>query len=406
MKFKDLLRLSFANLFNGKLRSVLFAVVMLILTTSLIILTSIGVNLLKVIDESIKYNNTEVDLEYLYSSEEEFSEEELQDITSNTTKSLPFLTNYFLNVSNNGDIMAIQTDQNYFVGVKDFLVDGRMWNETDKGKPHIWLRSNYAKLMQIQVGDQFKLVIDKNSFEDDIVEYLTVVGIVNCDTITNLGYDLKIVDKDYLEQFDVKYHSIKFRYPIKQNEEEFKISTFLKMQGLINKYNTYEEEVNPDGLKVNSYCVNDKMRVIYFALCIFAVVFLLSTIIIALSMSCIANSMNISIEKNRKFFGTMKAIGMKNSTMRNVVRLQVLFLIILSVVLATAITFGVLAGVKPYMMVILLNFDVISEFSILVPHYIPIITCLYLVLFVFLFTIKTLKKMSKMDVVSVINEVW
>ena len=144
------------------------------------------------------------------------------------------------------------------------------------------------------------------------------------------------------------------------------------------------------------------MAMLFTSLIIIAVV-VISVIIILLSIGCVSNSIQITVEQNAKFFGMMKAIGMRNSVVKSIVRIQAIIMIFISICLATAVTIGVLYAINPLLATALqsMGFGV----TLSMPFYIPIAVFAILTGMVILFTIKSLNRISKMDVVSVISEV-
>jgi putative ABC transport system permease protein len=160
---------------------------------------------------------------------------------------------------------------------------------------------------------------------------------------------------------------------------------------------------------ISVYCEltdNLNMLVIIFYV-ILSVVAFISVIIILLSIGSVANTIKISAEQNRKFFGVMKAIGMKNRSLRSILTGQIVIMTLAGVIFATVAVNCIIGIIKSLLNSLLsslfygIDAIVVCEISI----FIPIFIAALLIGFVLLFTKTSLRNFSKMDVISVINEV-
>ena len=181
------------------------------------------------------------------------------------------------------------------------------------------------------------------------------------------------------------------------------ISKLNKINSFIKANNEYHYKNNPSGLKVYSDAVEGRNMAMLFTSLIIIAVVVISVIIILLSIGCVSNSIQITVEQNAKFFGMMKAIGMRNSVVKSIVRIQSIIMIFISICLATAVAIGVLYAINPLLATALQSVGFAVTLSM--PFYIPIAVFAILTGMVILFTIKSLNRISKMDVVSVISEV-
>ncbi|MEG2085182.1 MAG: FtsX-like permease family protein, partial [Clostridia bacterium] len=127
---------------------------------------------------------------------------------------------------------------------------------------------------------------------------------------------------------------------------------------------------------------------------------------ILLSIGCVSNTIKITVEQNRKFFGMMKAIGMQNKTVRAVVQWQAVIMTLISVLLSSALVAGLVLAMKGILTSLTsMMFGNCAIVICSLSPYIPLVTFFALIGFVLLFTRSSLMKISKMDVISVISEV-
>lgn len=141
---------------------------------------------------------------------------------------------------------------------------------------------------------------------------------------------------------------------------------------------------------------------------VIGVALFISLIIIMLSIGCVANTIEISVEKNRKFFGVMKAVGMKNKSLRQILTGQIVIMIIIGVAVASLGAFLAIGVLKSVLGMLLGNlFGFLEEIAIscAISPVIPFATAAALTGIVLLFTRSNMRTVSRMDVVTVINEV-
>ncbi|MEG2274507.1 MAG: FtsX-like permease family protein, partial [Clostridia bacterium] len=190
-----------------------------------------------------------------------------------------------------------------------------------------------------------------------------------------------------------------------QSDFVYSVATQKRFKQLNKEYDIYKYE-KTNGLSVDCPIVDDLKMADLMSLVVMAVIVFLSVIIILLSIGCVSNTIKITVEQNRKFFGMMKAIGMQNKTVRAVVQWQAVVMTLISVLLSSALVAGLIVAMKGILASLATmqfgsNAIVICSLS----PYIPLITFFALIGFVLLFTRSSLMKISKMDVISVISEV-
>lgn len=129
------------------------------------------------------------------------------------------------------------------------------------------------------------------------------------------------------------------------------------------------------------------------------------TMILVISIGSVANSIIISVDKNKRFLGVMMAVGLRTGGVKRIVQYEALIIIML----ATGLAFGLLKLFQRYFMPVidfLMSLPGFTDSSIVVlPFYIPLITIVGFIAMALLFARKSLTKIINMDVISVISEV-
>ncbi len=426
MKFWDILKISLHNIFNNKLRTFLVMIVLFVLSTIILIVASVGINFTQIINSEdsfggVNYADLQLGYRMQYSNPLEegqvkcFSKQDIMNYKSTFKEDYPFLQNMvatseneFINVPNHYtyiEIGMIDTNENILAGRENYLKAGRLWNKDDADKPNIWINDVMAEEFKIGIGDTIDVEFYTESRYTGSVPGKTckfvVTGIVDYQDYEWAENNWVLFDYNYALSNGAKINTLKFSQS--KLSDGASISMLNKLKSFIKQNNTFDYEKNPTGLSVISYAVEDRNFAILFTSLIIIGVLVISVIIILLSIGCVSNSIQITVEQNAKFFGMMKAIGMRNSVVKSIVQIQSIIMIFIAVCLATGVAIGLFFGINPILAQTFASLGLTISLSM--PFYIPIVVFAILVGMVILFTLKSLNKISKMDVVSVISEV-
>ena len=396
MKVWDIFKISLHNMWNNKLRTLLVMVVLVILSILVISIISLAVdmtgavNTLTASDKSalsiiMRYD----DVRYSGGIEDgKITEKDVENIYDyfNTHRDLfsavIFKTNY-------GITRYVDPTTNITYKQENPIVSGRLYNTSDIGKKHCWITKEYAIDHKLAVGDivsdyevnGYEVVgiinTNKSMYERDGI-YLLMSEIPNPDEIQEvclMGYEGQSLDIFTL----------------------MNIAKFTKD----NTKSNYNKGIS--GIAYRSDKALNAQFNIYIELGVIGGSIFLSLIVMLLSIGCVSNSIEITVEQNRKFFGVMKAVGLRNKTVKQIVRWQAVVMIVLTVAIASGIVSGILYGLKP-MIAQSLQLP-IDAFVFSIPVFVPFLIAAMLIILVMISTKKSLNKISKMDVVSVISEV-
>lgn len=390
MKFIDTIKISLHNMWNNKTRTLLVTLVLFILSTLVTVILGISINVIKITNQISGYNDV-VDLSMGYNWNKEVTNEEIESLKKIAEQS-KILTHTCFEIEKLNTI-AVDTSTNIYDGIDDSLISGRFWNKTDKNKPYCWVSVEYATTNHVDVGDVIALYEYNGS-----QRYYEVKGVVKNIIIgyyeVNCIIDAERVKTDQIPIRGLHFYSSRLR-------GKPTISDIMQIRDIV-KANNKASQSNPEGLAVRSNYVETIEMKLIMSGAILGGSLVLAIIVILLCIGCVSNSIQITVEQNRKFFGMMKAIGLRNATVKRIVRWQAVFMIVLSVIGASLVGMGVMALLKPQI-VKLFYTNVPIDFAL--PFYVPFIVMFLLVFLVLIFTTKSLNKISRMDVVSVISEV-
>ncbi|MDD4000895.1 MAG: FtsX-like permease family protein, partial [Bacilli bacterium] len=146
---------------------------------------------------------------------------------------------------------------------------------------------------------------------------------------------------------------------------------------------------------------------------IIAAIFFIATILILLSIGSVSNSIMISVDQNKKFFGLLKTLGLKDKDIKDLIVIETFFTVIFGIIFAS-LTLLILVPLIGNLILYLLEFflrhvyhEVYSTFPFHVnfPIYIPIISILVFTIFSVLFSRNSITKLTKANPIEIIKEV-
>lgn len=420
MKFNNVLGLAFHNLFNNKLRTILTIIVLLVMATVVMLLSAFGFSFYESLEKNTQSEfqkngttfdivNYEVDTNRIRNIE--MPMEKVQGyfdlLESQNIFSYIELKGGSKNVSfSDGktiDLRPMYAKSNPFIGQENYLIDGRMWGKEDDNTNGIWLNSKFID--EYFVGQEIILKIPT-------LTTFVVKGFLNINNhdsyIDYRFFNFPMPESGVwgmgAEESTSLFLSAVGGKIITQKDFVYGTKTIKTLQKLEKEINTFKK--GSGGIRVLSSILDEMFILRMLLLCIIGLLCLFCLIIILLSIGSVANTIKITVEQNRKFFGMMKAIGMQDKTVRRIVQWQVLVMVIASVGISTGIIYGLMSVMTMLMTMIMTSaFGSTAIIICKLSPLIPIVTAIVLIGSVLLFTRSSLNKISKMDVISVISEV-
>lgn len=451
MKFFDSLKIALHNLLNNKSRTILTIVIVFVVSSLIMAMCLLGTNFISIQD---KFNLAIFDQEgtdyYLYQkyTDDNNAMDTISDANTviNIAKDYPdivdecyFTTDekFYFDTSNSSSPENPEYYQGDLdVGFAQFsipfsskignITKGRIWTETDNGTNGIWINEkeierSYNSGIDFSIGK--KIVVNLQNYsgnENKIIpiEY-TINGIFAPnegdrynyympDCITSAAYTsskLSATNNNRMRYFKMSYLPVSGSYSYKDTEN--------RMTELVDKV-TEKIGVNryPDGRtspRFGSYFIDQMQISKIMGVIIMAVLVLLAFLILILSIGSVANTIMISVDKNRKFIGLMKAMGLNNGGVKRIVYIESIMTILIGVLIGTFILFII----SPLMLQLLNvifgsmfgSYGVSVPVIFTIPFYVPLITILAFIGMAILFSRGSLNRICKADVITVISEV-
>ena len=454
MKLIDRIKLAIHNLWHNKSRSLLTIVIVFVVSTLILIIMLMGINFFRnlnklqqrAISTSVpsvyfyKYKNdgerdmqTHFDVEDIDFVLEKSRKYQAVNHSMSFEKSQNFMYHPLLNqkLSNNyiAQLYNSSLNASMTTNLVSFafpnnnqkrLVDGRIWSINDVGLNNIWVNSSFVRDQEskgkiIRIGEVVWLHSRATSTVTNPVgsfhsQSFIVQGIIddNLDG-SNVYIDLTYISRNY--PLDVIANRIQLDfYPPKR---EYK---FDEVYNAIDDF-TKEVRISLESKSSDQFIIKsaselmDQLKITkLISIIVVGLSVMLSILILLLSIGSIANTIVISVDKNKKFIGLLKAIGLKQKEVVNVVQIEAIFTISIGVILSTSVIalnsnnfqlflndlFNALSFQST-----LLNVQILFE----IPFYLPISVIIIFLALALVFSRGSLTQIARMDVINIISEV-
>ena len=430
MKLGSILKISIHNIMQNKTRSLLTIIVLFVMATVLMLMAAFGVSFYQSADASVQKqfqtSETQFILTYM-NSENDTAPDTIEmpvsvvqstlDIMngSNSLFTKIYLKGYAQNLKIKKDdqnvvavngIVPYYAKSNMFFGSDNYLYEGRMWNASDDNSTNIWLSSYYTNYYKL--GEEVTLSFDATQkFKIcGFFNYSQWAGQDNGTLFIDYHYcnGTKAQSKDTTSDSPVLYVESITGEMIPQESFNYGLKTQNRFKDLNEQLYTYTKGSKGIVVECELLSLLETSRNILLG--VLGIVAFLGMIIIMLSIGSVANAIKITVEQNRKFFGMMKAIGMKDRTVKDIVQWQAALMILVSVVLSTAVVMGLILALKSVLTSLVgMMFGANAVIACTVSPIIPIVTFVALIFSVLISANASLNDISKMDVISVISEV-
>lgn len=320
----------------------------------------------------------------------------------------------------------------YSFGGKEQLVEGRLWTAQDNDKPFIWLSDKLVQSLQkegteIKTGDTvtFASLYRDTSLSDPETARLltcTVQGIYKMDSLVtsvkkpfylNHLESQMIVGKNFLDVYQDKalLMDIYMEYSLPESDYNYN-QIYKNMVDFNNEVNQLLPPYDGQfGEVQRAYCSHiDFMEMAQFSKTLLISVFsALCMLILLLCVGSVVNAILISVDKNKKFFGLLKALGLLQKDLKIIVGLEVLLNVLLGVALSVAM---ILPLQQPMFSVIdsifnRLFYQAPPNFvlTMVFPWWLPIVNAVIFAAIAVFDTLKNVKTFAEKNVISTISEV-
>lgn len=440
MKLLDRYKISLHNIKNNKSRSILTTTIVYIISLLIIVILCIGI--------SFASNTSEIIKKYYQSSNEPIKvqyynyggEESTGVLDSEVYKSLSTIldkneriiqySKYDYNSYNGGVFVQ---EHKFPVTEHIEIIEGNSVNKNDSNTNKVLVSSLFAQKYYesynkiLKPGDSFNYSVDYytrnnegNSQNISKNLELEVVGIYKLKEVDKKEYESSVVsdNKDLIADANYLINNIQGFYYTSAEYYYNVTQTNFNETELTNNLSIFVEELNstlpkssPRYDSISCYALEDLNMSKIIGLAIIGLASFLCLVLILLSIGSLANTIMISVDKNKKFIGLLKALGLNEKDLKSTIKMESITTIILGIVLSFFTVFlfkGIIGNLNELLLTSMFsNYLTVIEYEIIfaLPVYIPIIVFVFFVFFTLLFARGSMSKIAKTDPMAVISEV-
>lgn len=427
MRLSDRIKLAFHNLVQSRSRTILTVIIVFIVSALISVIVLMGLNFTLNTNKEIKDTFEKGGSTYRFVAFENFepyssskiNREEYSKLSVVMSKQSGAINNVYAAASglSYGDINNCYLyDYNYGFVTGGTLTAGRVWTKEDSGTNAVWLSEAAVETLSEALAEPLKIG-DSFSFEDNPnAETVFILrGIIKNIQSTNYFEESPdfIIDFSYAYEHLYSHMSIgeifmKFAAPQKK----------YRLKSVMNGIKAFVDEVDgsfPKAVDPNygneipriTNDILDQYEAIYLLnLVVTGLAIILGLIVLFLSIGSIANSVIINMDKNKRFTGLLKAMGLRHGNVKSIVYIEASISIILGIILSTALILSINQYLKQLISSLMSYlFDRNMSIIFSMPVYLPFAITAVFILTALLFTRGSLRKIEKQNVISIISEV-
>lgn len=425
MKFFDRYRLSLHNINNNRSRSILTTIIVYVISLLLTAIIAIGIsfssNLTEIMKAYYSNSNTAVYTAYNnYSNENILGSDKYDDVFDVVMEHEDAITHTMHRTSVQGDITF--QDHRFPITKQIELLEGRLPTASDENTNKVLVSANYANLyylnnnIVLKPGSKFEYSVYYYDYDHgcNYVVELEVIGIFmlsdskdnilesNTEVIADLQYILSTNDDIHVEQLYYYYDVSKIEFSISE---------------LRNRMISFEKDLkNVVGERENTFYVfgdaaSELQSMQLFSIIVIALAFIFTLVLILLSIGSLANTIMISVDKNKKFIGLLKALGLNEKDLKSVIKMESITTICLGVILAfltLVLASPILGGLNELLIDAMFSSYIHEtgyQITFAIPIYVPVIIMIFFIAFTLIFARGSMAKIAKTDPMAVISEV-
>ena len=426
MKYFDRYKLSLHNINNNKSRSILTTIIVYIISLLLTVILSVGISF------SLNTNNI---IKKYYSEATEFVgvsylRGEYSTIINNSNYSCVYdvilkhdsSISYSLHNANLFDNNLVLVDHGYFPSNFVEIIEGRAPVFSDANTNKVLVSAEYAREYYDLTGEKldlndtinYSIRVDLDGDFKFIETQLEVIGIYktkNVEISLFSNEDIIIMDIQYLLSLDSDLYAHDLQYYYDVTKVGFNINEF--SDNLLNLVADLRDSLGEGYMDSSIYssAENDIFvsKVLIFIVIVLSLLF--SLILILLSIGSLVNTIMISVDKNKKFIGLLKALGLNEKDLKSVIKMESITTICLGVILAfvtIVVAKPILTGVNDMLVTAIFNeylIDIDYDIIFNIPIYVPAIVIAFFIVFTLIFARGSMAKIAKTDPMAVISEV-
>lgn len=426
MKFFDRYKLSLHNINNNKSRSILTTTIVFIISLLMIFILSIAINFsqnfIKIVADYYQKSGEEIIVDYFGNNEDGYhldlnAYEQIKNVIIENEETISY-TRYETN-----NYVNLYLQNHRFSGAGDIeIIEGRNTNSNDENTNKVLISASFVN----EYYNEFNILLKPGStFDYEFTEYFEedskrhdfqfeVVGIFkqiekkdywynsNKNIIVDLEYFLNQVENSYIVSFNYYYLASNTNF----NKEEFQSN----LQKLTDQLNSIIPKIN-DYNAVRCWALEDLKMTNIVSMIVYIFGAFLSLVLILLSIGSLANTIMISVDKNKKFIGLLKALGLNEKDLKSTIKMESITTITMGVLLAFLVLYlakGPISNINELIIqsmfsMYLSEIDYQITFNFYI--FVPVIVLIFFVLFTLLFSRSSMSRIAKLDPMAVISEV-
>lgn len=435
MKFVDRYKISLHNISNNKSRSILTTMIVYIISFLIMAIVCVALtyyfNQNKIMDKyygtvgdaTISYSNYNGDKsgrkldKSLYPQFKEVIDNHEKDISS-------------IQFQINGLYDFTVVDYDYAINLD--VIEGSGITKKNKNTNKVYIStnvvdtyySNYGKSLEIGSKYNYTYSTYDGQMGHQHTMELEVAGIFKAakkdsynsiNAIIDVDYALNNFENAVITSFTINYNIDKVSF----NPNTFKSGLKSLVNDLTNTLpksyysytNSKNEQISKENDSIRSETLSELNMYMIVGYVILGFAGALALILMLLSIGSLANTIVISVNKNKKFIGLMKALGLNERDLKSTIKYESMTTIVVGVLLAFITLFAVSSPLK-YMSSEILEGSLSMylarikyETTFEMPFYVPLLTIAFFILFTLLFSRSSMSKISKTDPMAVISEV-
>jgi ABC-type antimicrobial peptide transport system permease subunit len=333
-------------------------------------------------------------------------------------------------------------DYAFPLGIDGAITDGRIWNEDDVDTNHIWVKDIFIQRaftdgIVLGVGSKiwFQTMIydytqsSGQSYEPEFYSHeYEIIGIISDSKVDEYQKNLnELYPNNYYFFNDVDIF-LDFTYNLNIYPAEMKLNSisiayfppltsydfdqlFQYVEGFVDEVETTFPSYDEIVTVANSSLIMEFSITRTLTAVIIAFASALGLFILLLSIGSVANTIIISVDKNKKFIGLMKALGLKQRQVESVVRIEAIITISLGILISTGVlfvAFPFFESINRSLVGSIFSYQLeYIEYTIKtsIPVYLPFAVALVFIIMTLIFSRSSLRTIARMDVITIISEV-
>ena len=317
----------------------------------------------------------------------------------------------------------------YGFGGQESIVQGEKWSAEDNDRQTVWVGSKVIEKLKkegvfVSAGDTATFVAVSNDAETETEKYsfytCTVAGVFDSDStrvpLITSGYSAAkeiIAGRNFLNIFegDFELTEIELQYRPPESGYDYR-KVYSEMKAFVKEVNARFPAYFLEGERYTRFDCSflSLMQTLdIINLIVAAVLLAISVLILLLSVGSVVNTILISVDKNRRFLGLLKALGMRQKDIRIMTGAEILIMIAFGVLFGVGILFALRGAICSIMESMFSSMFMQLPFALAVgvwiPFWLPIVTTGAFFLFAWLFSRRAVGEIAGRNVIETVSEV-